>query len=232
MFDFDCNIVDFPKSAFFVPRWSNNSKFRESVVRFHFVSICSVHCRVMSCLHFLGRVPLVHHFGLTKIESWGNSGLQANIACHEACALDRTGTVHAVQTAPPHGRAWQNSENMRKLIFDDLHVFVHRDNFLSAMYLRPGSFKGLYRSLLLRIEPASISAREWRCWYLRLQARAFQAKPNVAKQDVKAGRYISGKGKLCWNIQTVFLVWEHCYSNARNLSLYSRNMQACACQWF
>ena len=127
---------------------------------------------------------------------------------------------------------WQNSENMRKLIFDDLHVFVHRDNFLSAMYLRPGSFKGLYRSLLLRIEPASISAREWRCWYLRLQARAFQAKPNVAKQDVKAGRYISGKGKLCWNIQTVFLVWEHCYSNARNLSLYSRNMQACACQWF
>ena len=70
MFDFDCNIVDFPKSAFFVPRWSNNSKFRESVVRFHFVSIFSVHCRVMSCLHFLGRVPLVHHFGWTKIESW------------------------------------------------------------------------------------------------------------------------------------------------------------------
>ena len=158
MFDFDCNIVDFPKSAIFVPRWSNNSKFRESVVRFHFVSIFSVHCRVMSCLHFLGRVPLVHHFGLTKIESW--LGKLRTPGKHCLPRSMRTGTVHAVQTSPPHGRAWQNSENMRKLIFDDLHVFVHRDKFLSAMYLRPGSFKGLYRILLLRIGPASISVRE------------------------------------------------------------------------
>ena len=139
---------------------------------------------------------------------WGNSGLQANIACHEACALALIGTVHAVQTSPPHGRAWQNSENMRKLIFDDLHVFVHRDKFLSAMYLRPGSFKGLYRILLLRIGPASISVREWRCWYLSLQARAFQAKPNVANQDVKAGRYISGKGKNYAGIFKLFFLYE------------------------
>ena len=104
--------------------------------------------------------------------------------------------------------SWQSLAELRKLIFDDLHVFVHRDKFLSAMYLRPGSFKGLYRILLLRIGPASISVREWRCWYLRLQARAFQAKPNVANQDVKAGRYISGKGKNYAGIFKLFFLYE------------------------
>lgn len=179
--------------------------------RFHIFRSLSCHvvsCRVSTSLaEFLWFTILG---GQKSKAGWGNSGLQANIACHEACALALIGTVHAVQTAPPHGRAWQNSENMRKLIFDDLHVFVHRDKFLSAMYLRPGSFKGLYRILLLRIGPASISVREWRCWYLRLQARALQAKPNVAKQDVKAGRYISGRAKI-------MLEYSNCFSCMRAL---------------
>ena len=135
-----------------MPRSTNSKQLRKSG-----------NLSFVSCLHFLGRVPLKPlAIAWTNTDSRGNSRrLQANIACpHETY---RNTLELYKPLIPPHGRAWQSLAKPGRIAKTNLGLsscLRSQGQIPLCNVFAPRSFQGPLSHFLLRIGPASISVRE------------------------------------------------------------------------